>query len=185
MKNATPRAEVPESTPAPSPRAVIVMGVCGTGKSTVGQALAARQGWTYADADDFHPAANVEKMRAGTPLNDADRAPWLDLLRSHLEERLNQGRSAVLACSALRVRYRDVLRGGVDTPDPRVRFVHLAGSRELLADRLDRPGHYMPASLLDSQLATLEAPSANEGLTLDVSLAPEDLVERIAAWLDT
>jgi gluconokinase len=120
------------------PSAIIIMGVCGTGKSTVGIQLADTLGWPFADADDFHPPTNVAKMRAGTPLNDADRTPWLDTLRDHLRAQA----PTVLACSALKRQYRDRLR----TAAAGIRFVYLHGDRDLLATRLGaRAGHYMPS----------------------------------------
>jgi gluconokinase len=134
---------------------VVLMGVCGCGKTTTGRALAGEMGWPFLDADDFHPEGNVAKMRAGIPLTDDDRWPWLDRLASELAAINAGGAHAVLACSALRQAYRDRLARAGD-----VRFVHLHGDRATLASRLAaRPGHYMPASLLDSQLATLEAPA--------------------------
>jgi gluconokinase len=134
---------------------VVLMGVCGCGKTTVGRALAAAMGWPFLDADDFHPEANVAKMRAGIALTDDDRWPWLDRLAAEMSAINARGAHAVLACSALRQAYRDRLARGGD-----VRFVHLKGDRATLVARLTaRPGHYMPASLLDSQLATLEEPA--------------------------
>lgn len=163
---------------APPPRIVVVMGVSGTGKTTVGQRLARHLGWTFADADDFHPAANVAKMRAGTALNDADRAPWLAALAERMRAALTAQETLVLACSALKASYRAIL--DVDPATRAVAFVHLTGARELLASRLQaRPGHFMPASLLASQLATLEPPA--DALTLDVISPPEKLVEAICA----
>lgn len=134
---------------------LILMGVAGCGKTTVGQALAAALRWPFFDADDFHPPANVAKMAAGTPLTDADREPWLESLRSQIDRQLEKGESAVLTCSALKQRYRDRLQA-----DPtRVHFVHLHGAKELIAQRMQaRRGHFMPATLLDSQFAALEAP---------------------------
>jgi gluconokinase len=145
------------------------MGVSGAGKTRFGRALASALGWDFADADDYHSAANVAKMRAGTPLTDADRAPWLASLRAEIGGRLEQGRPLVLACSALKQDYRRSLRGD----DPlRVRFIHLDGPPELIATRLaGRAGHYMPPALLASQLATLEAPS--DALRIDISLTTE------------
>ena len=133
---------------------VVVMGVSGSGKSVVGQALAADLGWPFFDADDFHPSANVAKMAAGTPLTDDDRWPWLDRLASEMGEIDRSGRNAVLACSALRQVYRDrIARAG------NVRFVHLSGSYETIAARMAGRKHaYMPASLLASQFAALEPP---------------------------
>jgi gluconokinase len=145
------------------------MGVSGAGKTRFGRALASALGWDFADADDYHSAANVAKMRAGTPLTDADRAPWLASLRAEIGGRLEQGRPLVLACSALKQDYRTILLAD----DPlRVRFIHLDGPPELIAARLaGRAGHYMPPALLASQLATLEAPS--DALRIDISLTTE------------
>ncbi len=170
---------MPEST-LPSSGAIVVMGVCGTGKSTVGQQLAATLGWTYVDADDHHPAANVAKMRSGTPLDDDDRAPWLDRLRELLVDHAARREGVVLACSALKAAYRDRL-----TPrDPPPLWVYLHGTRDLLAQRLGaRAGHYMPAALLDSQLATLEPPPPATALWCDVADRPETIVQDVLARL--
>ena len=157
--------------------AIVVMGVAGCGKTTVSGALAERLGWPVADADDFHPPANVAKMRAGTPLTDEDRRPWLATIRAWLEA---ADGNVVVTCSALRRAYRDVLRGPPDQgAEPRVRFVHLHGSRELLAARMGaRQGHFMPLTLLDSQLATLEPLQPNEdGVVVDIDASPEQIVE--------
>lgn len=164
---------------------VVLMGVCGCGKTAVGERLAAVLGAPFYDADGFHPPENVEKMRSGTPLTDADRRPWLERLNASMRK-WNRGREsgfgAVLACSALRKSYRDRLREGLDG---QVRLVHLHGSRELLEARLAaRKGHYMPAGLLDSQLEILEWPAPDEGaLPVDVSAAPEELARRIERML--
>jgi len=156
---------------------VVVMGVCGSGKTEVGRKLAARLGCDFLDGDDFHPPANVEKMRAGTPLTDADRWPWLDRLAVEIGTRLTDGRGGVVACSALARRYRDRLRVG----RPGVMLVHLDGDRDLLAQRLAaRQGHFMPAALLDSQLATLERPAPEErAIVVDVAASPDVIAERI------
>lgn len=141
---------------------VVVMGVCGCGKSTVGAALAGSLQWPFLDADDFHPAENVAKMSAGTPLTDDDRWPWLDRVAAELASILARGGHAVLACSALRKAYRDRLARAGD-----VRFVHLAGDYDTIAARLDARQHrYMPATLLASQFATLEPPA--DALDIDV-----------------
>ncbi|HYF58016.1 MAG TPA: gluconokinase [Burkholderiaceae bacterium] len=157
---------------APAPSAVVVMGVSGCGKTAVGEALARRLGARFVDADDFHPPANVEKMRAGVPLDDADRAPWLATLNALLRDEAAARRPVVLACSALRRRYRDALAEGV----PGLRVVHLSGSFELIASRLAARRHrYMPASLLRSQFEALEPP--REAVTVDVSGDVEAVVE--------
>jgi gluconokinase len=158
--------------------AVVVMGVSGCGKTAVGSRLAQRLGARFIDADDLHPAANVEKMRAGIALDDADRAPWLALLNACLRECVAAGEPVVLACSALKQRYRDTLAAGV----PGLRFVHLAGSREVIASRLAGRRHrYMPATLLDSQFATLEPPA--DAIVIDVAKPLDDIVEAAAAAL--
>ncbi|MFE5670411.1 gluconokinase [Agromyces sp. NPDC056523] len=143
--------------PASSVRRIVVMGVSGAGKSTVGEALAHRLDVPFIDADDLHPAVNVEKMRAGTPLTDDDRWPWLDLVGAALAEASSPG--VVVACSALRRAYRDRLRAVA----PDVVFIALEGDPAVLADRLGaRAGHFMPATLLASQLALYESPAADE-----------------------
>ena len=153
---------------------VVVMGVSGSGKSTVGLPLAERLGYPFFDADEFHPPENVAKMAAGTPLTDADRWPWLALLNGKMKEQKN----AVLACSALKQSYRDALTTGLKD----CRFVHLRGSLELIRARLaDRKHRYMPASLLESQFATLEPPAA--ALAVDIAQPPERCIEQITAAL--
>ncbi|MFO1309021.1 MAG: gluconokinase [Burkholderiales bacterium] len=156
---------------------VVVMGVTGCGKSTVGAALAQRMGWRFLDADDFHPPANVAKMAAGTPLTDGDRWPWLDRLAAELRAIEQSGGSAVLACSALKASYRARLAAAGN-----VRFVHLAGDEATIAARLASRRHrYMPASLLASQFATLEAPE--NAIEVDVRLPVERQVEAIRTAL--
>jgi gluconokinase len=153
---------------------IIIMGVSGCGKSSVGAGLSQRLGIPYRDGDDLHPAANVEKMRAGHPLTDDDRWPWLDRVAAVLAV----DAPVIVGCSALRRAYRDRLRAGAGGP---VHFVHLAGSRELLAKRMSaRTGHYMPLSLLDTQLAALEPPSPDEALTIDID-QPLDAIITTAA----
>ncbi len=153
---------------------VVVMGVSGAGKSTIGRRLAERLGIPFLDADEFHPPENVAKMAAGTPLTDADRGPWLELLNA----KLRREPSAVLACSALKESYRQRLADGVQD----FRVVYLKGSPELLRQRVAGRKHkYMPASLLDSQLATLEPPQA--ALEIDVSATPEACVQAILSGL--
>lgn len=159
---------------------VVLMGVAGSGKSTVGRLLAQRLGWDFCEGDTLHPAANVAKMAAGQPLTDTDRWPWLALVRSWIDEHLTAERAGVITCSALKRAYRDVLR------DPQVVFVHLSGTREQLAGRLaTRRGHFMPESLLDSQLAALEPPGADEqALTVDVGATPREQAAAIVQALD-
>ena len=157
----------------------VVMGVSGCGKSTVGLALAAALGVRFVEGDAYHPAINVAKMSAGLALTDADRAAWLQDLQTPLRDACMRDEGIVLSCSALKRRYRDVLRAA----DPSLRFAHLDGARALLAERLAaRVGHYMPPSLLDSQLADLEPLDADEaGVTLDIAEAPAQLVARVLA----
>ena len=155
---------------------VIVMGVSGSGKTTVAKGIAERMGWEFAEGDDFHPRANVEKMAAGHPLTDEDRWPWLRAIGAWIDEREAEGTSAVLTCSALRRVYRDLLREG----RPNVRFCHVDADADLIAERLShRQGHYMPPSLLPSQLATLEPLQADEpGVLVSAKETPEDVVEQ-------
>ncbi|MCA0351820.1 MAG: gluconokinase [Chloroflexi bacterium] len=156
---------------------IVVMGVSGVGKTTVGQLLATTQGWQFIDADDLHPEANRQKMANGQPLTDADRWPWLALVREQISAALAQNRSLVLACSALRAEYRNYL-----AVDQQVHFVHLVGDPTLIQERLQqRSNHFMPSSLLTSQLATLEMPS--NALTLTVDTEPKTLVESIQQWM--
>lgn len=155
---------------------VVVMGVSGSGKTTLALELQRRLGWPYAEADDFHPAANIAKMAAATPLTDADRAPWLAAIRDWLTAQARAGRSTIVTCSALRRAYRDVLREA----EGRVRFVHLTADAAVLAPRVaNRIGHFMPAALLPSQLATLEPLGADEdGITIVVDVPPDVVADR-------
>ncbi|MBD5785117.1 gluconokinase [Cellulosimicrobium terreum] len=166
-----------ESTHDAPPEHLVVMGVAGSGKTTVATLLADRLHTTYAEADQFHPQANIDKMSAGTPLTDDDRWPWLEAIRDWLSDEARAGRSGVVTCSALRRSYRDLLRSAYGT----VCFVHLDGTVELLSERMEhRSGHFMPTSLLPSQLATLEPLADDErGFTLDISATPEDLADEI------
>jgi gluconokinase len=157
---------------------VVVMGVSGSGKSTVGRLLAVRLGWPFFDADDYHPPGNIEKMRAGQPLTDDDRAAWLRALTRLVAHIAAEGRSAVLSCSALKRAYRDQLR----LPGAALRFVFLRGSFELISERLARrKGHYMPADLLASQFEALEEPA--DGLAIDIARPPEEIVEALLSEL--
>lgn len=156
---------------------LVVMGVSGSGKSTVARRLADRLGWPFAEADDFHPPANVAKMSRGVPLEDADRMPWLADIARWVDEHERRGVPTVVACSALRRAYRDVLRDGA----PDVRFVHLHGPAEVIERRMTkRSGHFMKPEMLRSQLATLEELQPDEdGMTVDLARSPEEIVERI------
>ncbi|MCP3064724.1 gluconokinase [Myxococcus sp. K38C18041901] len=157
---------------------VVVMGVSGAGKSTVGRALAQSLGWRFLDTDDLHSAANVAKMAAGVPLTDEDRWPWLADVRGELERSLSRGEDVVLASSALKRSYRERL----EVDPARTRWVYLNAPREVLSRRLaQRHGHFMPPSLLDSQLAALEVPE--QALSVDVSPPPEQIVASIRAGL--
>lgn len=157
----------------PDVRAVVLAGVSGSGKTTVGKALARDLDWTFLDADNFHSSANVEKMRAGEPLTDEDREPWLQALAVAVRERLARSEGVVLACSALKQSYRERLR-----VDESVRFAFLEADAELLRQRLEeRTSHYFPAGLLASQLQTLEPPT--DALTLDAALPPDALVREV------
>ncbi|MFF5965782.1 gluconokinase [Streptomyces collinus] len=159
-----------------TPHVVVVMGVAGTGKTTIGPLLAARLGVPYAEGDDFHPPSNIAKMSAGTPLTDEDRLPWLDAIGEWAHGRAGLG--GVVSCSALKRSYRDRLRAAA----PGVVFVHLTGGRALIEDRmLHRQGHFMPTALLDSQFATLQPLAADEaGVGVDVAGGPEEITERAA-----
>lgn len=163
-----------------TPPVVVIMGVAGTGKTTIGPLLAARFDVPYAEGDDFHPQANIDKMSAGTPLGDDDRWPWLDAIGAWAHERAGHG--GVVSCSALKRSYRDRLRAAA----PGVVFVHLGGDRALVEDRMaHRQGHFMPTALLDSQFATLQPLEPDEaGVSVDVAGSPEEITGRAAAALD-
>ena len=160
---------------------VIIFGVSGAGKTTVGKLLARELGWRFVEADDFHPAANIEKMRSGQPLTDEDRWPWLDCLRKQIERSLSAGENAVLACSALKRIYRDRLRSSDE-----VKFVFLRGDYALVEKQLRRRhGHFMDANLLQSQFDDLEEPQPDENvLTIELGRMPEEIVERIEMKLN-
>jgi gluconokinase len=155
---------------------VVVMGVSGSGKTTVARCLADVLGWPFAEGDDFHSLANVEKMSAGIPLTDEDRAPWLEAVAHWIAEQEAAGHSAIVTCSALKRAYREVLRQG----NPSVWFVHVSPSRDALQHRLEtRSGHYMPPSLLASQLATLEPLETDEpGVTVSGEGPPDQVAGR-------
>jgi gluconokinase len=167
---------------SPGTTTIVVMGVSGSGKSTVAATLVDRLGWEFAEGDDFHPAANVEKMRSGHPLDDEDRWPWLRSIAAWIGEHEKAGRNVVVTSSALKRSYRDLLRDG----HPSVWFAHVTADPELIRERIEhRTGHYMPASLLDSQLATLEPLEDDEpGARISGAAAPTAVVDELLAVLD-
>ena len=171
----------PDTTDRQQP-VLVIMGISGSGKSTVAGLLAGRLGWALEEGDDLHPRANVEKMAAGVPLTDDDRWPWLDTVADWIHGQIAAGLPGIITCSALRKVYRDRLRR--DDPD-RVVFVHLSGTRDTVGQRLTaRTDHFMPSSLLDSQLATLEPPGPDENaLTVDVGRRAaeeaDEIIERL------
>ena len=162
---------------------VVVMGVSGSGKSTVAARLAERLGWPCQEGDALHPPENVAKMQGGTPLDDEDRLPWLHRIAARIDAWRRAGQSGIVTCSALKRRYRDIIVGA----PPDVRLVYLAGSKAMIGQRLRaRRGHFMPPALLDSQFATLEVPSQDENpIEVDIALPLEELVARIARRLCT
>jgi gluconokinase len=156
---------------------IVLMGVTGSGKTTVGKLLADELGWKYYDADDFHSPANIEKMKRGIPLDDVDRKPWLESLRDLIRNRFERAENGVLACSALKASYRNYL-----LVNDEVRLIYLKGDYELIHKRLsDRSSHYMNPKLLDSQFETLEEPEGH--LAIDVSLSPAEIVKNIREHL--
>jgi gluconokinase len=156
---------------------LILMGVVGAGKTTIGMLLAQKLGWQFADADEFHPQQNIEKIRHGIPLTDSDRAPWLAALRQSIEKWNAEGRKVVLACSALKRSYRKELQTGP------VRFVYLKGDYDLLSRRLrSRQGHFASESILKSQLADLEEPE--DAITVTVEKSPDEIVSEIIRKLE-
>ena len=159
---------------------VIIFGISGAGKTTVGKLLARKLGWHFLEADDFHPTANVEKMRSGHPLTDEDRWPWLERLRKQIEQSVAAGENAVLACSALKRAYRDRVRVSAE-----IKFVFLRGDYALVEEQLrSRHGHFMNAALLQSQFDDLEEPQPDENvLTVGLGRPPEEIVEEIEAKL--
>ncbi len=163
------------------PRILVVMGVSGSGKSTVAAALAKNLGWTFAEGDDFHSPENVAKMHSGTPLTDEDRMPWLESIAAWIAARLGSGQSGIITCSALKRTYRDLLSAG----RPGVLFVYLKGSPAVMAEHLaGRHGHFMPSSLLASQFETLEEPDLDEPvLTMDDDRPVEAIVSEIVVRL--
>lgn len=159
------------------PLHVVVMGISGSGKTTIATRLAEQLGWTFAEADDFHPAANIEKMTSGIPLTDQDRWPWLESMREWMTAQARSGSSTVVTCSALRRSYRDVLTQA----EGRVRFVHLLGDAYLILERMKtRSGHFMPQSLLPSQLSTLEPLEPDEqGVRIENTGTPDEVTADI------
>ena len=164
------------------PVVLVVMGVTGCGKSTVAALLAGRLAWPFEEGDALHPQANIEKMTAGHPLTDEDRAPWLQKVAAWVEEQLDAGQSGLITCSALKRAYRDV----INRRGSGIVFVYLSGTRETIAARLTaRHGHYMPASLLESQFAALEEPTPDEPeITIDVGPAPGVIAQHIVEQLN-
>ncbi|MCL3859684.1 gluconokinase [Actinotalea sp. K2] len=170
-----------ERDEATTVRHLVVMGVAGSGKTTLATLLAERLGWRYAEADEFHPQANIDKMTAGTPLDDEDRWPWLRAICDWLSEQTREGTSSIVTCSALKTVYRDVLREA----DGEVLFVHLTAAPEVIGGRMQqRAGHFMPPTLLPSQLQTLQPLEAHErGVTITVDVPPEEVADRTIAAL--
>ena len=170
MNAPTPRDFSPAAAPV-----IVVMGVCGCGKSSIGAALAARHGWRFLEGDDLHPPANVARMSQGLPLTDEDRLGWLDAIGAHIAEAGRAGTGLVVACSALKRSYRTRL----DAAGTDVRFLHLSGDRTLIEARMAaRTNHFMPLSLIESQFATLEPPGADErAVSVSVDQPPEALLE--------
>jgi gluconokinase len=164
-----------------TPCALVVMGVSGSGKSTIGEKLAQRLGWSYEDGDKFHPSSNVAKMSAGQPLTDEDRWPWLQAIANEIDRVCEAGEHAVIACSALKRVYRDILVHG----RPDVRIIYLKGTQDLIASRLAlRKGHFMPPGLLASQFKTLEPPDTSENpVTVSIDAPVETIVDDIIRQL--
>jgi gluconokinase len=163
------------------PAVLVLMGVSGCGKSTIGAALSQKLGWPYADADEFHPPANVAKMSAGEPLTDADRTPWLEAIAAHIDNVRARGEHAIVSCSALKRVYRDIIVGTRED----VRLVLLDGTKdEIFARMYARKNHFMPASLLDSQFATLERPGADERpIVVSITQTPQEIAAGIVQAL--
>ena len=164
-----------------SPAVIVVMGVSGCGKTTVAERLAQRLGWRFAEADEFHSPANVEKMRGGTPLTDEDRGPWLNAIATWIDEARASRQPGVITCSALKRRYRDLIVGSRED----VRIVYLKGGYDLIAQRMAARGHhYMPLTLLRSQFEALEEPTADENpVVSSIESPPEDIVDGVVAAL--
>jgi carbohydrate kinase (thermoresistant glucokinase family) len=166
----------------PAPTILIVMGVSGSGKTTIAKDLASRLGWPFLEGDDLHPPANVQKMHAGIPLNDSDRKPWLDAIAAWIDARRAAGEPGVLTCSALKHAYRKILVGARE----HVRLVYLKGDKALIARRLsERKGHFMPPSLLDSQFSTLEEPTPDEDpITVKLDGGVNEAVDNVITALE-
>jgi gluconokinase len=164
------------------PLVLVFMGVSGSGKTTIGALVAGRLGWAFAEADDFHPAGNIVKMRSGVPLDDADRLPWLRAIAAQIDRWRAAGKNGVVTCSALKRGYRHIIVGG----RPEVRRIYLKGGHELIAHRLTaRYGHFMPASLLQSQFADLEEPSPEERPNVvSIGNPPHVIAEEVIAALN-
>jgi carbohydrate kinase (thermoresistant glucokinase family) len=173
--------DMPASAPSVDPSVLIVMGVSGSGKTTIGTKLAERLHWPCADGDQFHPQSNIDKMHSGHPLTDEDRWPWLRAIAAYIDGIRAKGECAVITCSALKRAYRDILIG--DRAD--VRLVYLKGERDLIAKRLaSRHGHFMPPGLLDSQFAALEPPSDDEHpIIVSIDATPDAIVDTIVEAL--
>jgi carbohydrate kinase (thermoresistant glucokinase family) len=159
------------------PQILVIMGVSGAGKTTIAKVLAARLRWPFEEGDNLHPESNIAKMKAGIPLTDADRQPWLARVAAWIDRQRANGQPGIITCSALKRSYRDIVIG--DRPD--VRLVYLRGSRDVIAARLaNRKGHFMPASLLESQFAALEEPGPDENsLTVDIGGSPDEVADEI------
>ena len=172
---------LPIKPPIPQPVVLVVMGVSGCGKTTVAALLAGRLGWPFEEGDALHPPANIEKMKAGHPLDDNDRAPWLEKVADWVGERLDAGGSGLITCSALKRSYRDT----IDRRGSGVVFVYLHGSYETVAARLAaRHGHFMPTKLLDSQFADLQEPGADEpAIRVDVGPSPSEIADTVIKML--
>ena len=158
--------------------AIVLMGVSGCGKTRIGEALTQTMGWPFYDGDDYHPKANINKMSQGMPLNDDDRQPWLEELYKIIREHLDRGIDVIVSCSALKAKYRETLRGDLET----VRFVHLAGRAEVIYERLQhRNGHFMKAEMLQSQFADLEIPQDALSVSIDqpVNKVVAEIVEKL------
>lgn len=164
------------------PQHFVMMGVSGTGKTSVAQALHQKFGWPYAEGDEFHSAENIAKMQSGTPLNDADRAPWLASIATWMTAQATQGHNTLVTCSSLKRAYRDILRSA----QGQVVFVHLTGDQELLGQRMNaRAGHFMPSTLLASQFATLEPLEADEaGTVIDVAGSKAEVAAAAYAFIE-